>query len=1192
MKKVLLVAAAALCGFAPSSQAGRLSAGLEAQIAGLNGEDEIKVLVTMVEQADIPSLDLTLRMTGASMATRHAQVINELRDIADRTQAPLRQEMEFGRDTGIRGYTSYWILNGMTVVGTVDAIREIAARPDVDLVEPDLQVELIEPITRDPNKEAVMPRGGGITPGVLAIEADRVWNELGIDGTGALVGNMDTGVDGAHPALSARWRGNFAPAAECWKDAVGFGHATPQDTHGHGTHVMGTITGSAPGNQIGVAPGALWIADNTINQGAGSAFDNDVLSGLQWFADPDGNPGTTDDVPDVVQHSWGVHEGFSGYVDCDSRWWAAIDNCEAAGVVNTWSAGNEGSGSGTLRSPADRAETPFDSFSVGSTQHTAPFNISSFSSRGPSTCSPAAHPIKPEVSAPGSDIWSAQPGGGYQFLSGTSMAGPHVAGVVALMRAANPDVDVQTVKQILMDTATDLGAAGEDNTYGHGLINAYDAVLAVLSGYGSVSGQVTDNGSSAGIPNAFVDVIGDTRSATADANGDFSLFLPAGEWTLEYSAFGYVTAQQSVTVIENDDVSADFALMLAPQATISGVVRDYTNALVDGATVTVLDTPLSSVTTAPDGSYSINVPDLATYDVRARKDGFGADLHAVAVSGNQTQDFVLPELVGEDFESGDFINWPWSQGGNADWTIDTGNVQEGTYSARSGSISHNQESSMSISLNLVAGGDLTFWYSVDSEATYDFLRFYIDGVQQDSWSGSVPWTEATYAVSAGQRTFEWRYTKDVSVSTGADAGWVDAITFPAAAFPEVDVTPGSVAETLGYDSQSQLPLTINNTGEGPLDYTVEITGTSSPALGQGGPDNFGYRWVDSNQGGGPTYDWVDITGVGTALSLGNNAYSNPQAFGFNFNYYQGIYASARVASNGYLQIIGVPTSDPNNDPIPTGTDPNAIIAPFWDNLNPSAGGTVYTYADTANDRFIVTWDGVHRQATGTPHTFQVILQDDGRMFFQYANVSEGDECTVGIESLTGTDGLEVAYDEAYLENGLTIEFTDAPLPEWLAVSPMSGQVTQLSSEDLTLDFDSTGLLDGTYLKNIRIHTNDTDEPQVDVLTSLTVEDGVVSAVTLTPNQFALSSARPNPFAGGKTSWSFAIPAGGAKVNVSVYDISGRLVRTLVDDVRSAGLHSVEWDGRDSGGQHVASGVYFTRMDAGEFREVRKVTVLK
>ncbi len=180
------------------------------------------------------------------------------------------------------------------------------------------------------------------TPGVLAIEADRVWNELGITGTGAIVANMDTGVDALHPALSARWRGNFAPAAHCWRDAAGFGDPTPEDHLGHGTHVMGTICGLGPNDAIGVAPGALWIADNTLNQGTGGAFDSDVTTGLQWFSDPDGNSSTDDDVPDVVQNSWGVNELFAGYVDCDSRWWAAIDNCEVAGVVLTYSAGGDG----------------------------------------------------------------------------------------------------------------------------------------------------------------------------------------------------------------------------------------------------------------------------------------------------------------------------------------------------------------------------------------------------------------------------------------------------------------------------------------------------------------------------------------------------------------------------------------------------------------------------------------------------------------------------------------------------------------------------------------------------------------------------------------------------------------------------------------------------------------------------------
>ena len=129
----------------------------------------------------------------------------------------------------------------------------------------------------------------------------------------------------------------------------------------------------------------------------------------------------------------------------------------------TWSAGNEGSGAARSARPADRATTALQRLHRRLDRRRSP--------RTPSAASPAAGPrgcggayaIKPEVVAPGDDIYSAEPGGGYQYLSGTSMAGPHVAGVVALMRASNPNLDVITIKQVLMDTALDLGTVGEDN---------------------------------------------------------------------------------------------------------------------------------------------------------------------------------------------------------------------------------------------------------------------------------------------------------------------------------------------------------------------------------------------------------------------------------------------------------------------------------------------------------------------------------------------------------------------------------------------------------------------------------------------------------------------------------------------------------------------------------------------------------
>jgi hypothetical protein len=245
-----------------------------------------------------------------------------------------------------------------------------------------------------------------------------------------------------------------------------------------------------------------------------------------------------------------------------------------------------------------------------------------------------------------------------------------------------------------------------------------------------------------------------------------------------------------------------------------------------------------------------------------------------------------------------------------------------------------------------------------------------------------------------------------------------------------------------------------------------------------------------------------------------------------------------------------------------------------------------------NGRFIVQWDGVPRKATGAPQTFQVIFDSDGTWTYQYETVSQVNECTVGIENNVGSDGLEVAFNEPYLHDGLAIFFTDVPLPEWLSVAPTNGTVPPSSSTDLVVTFDSTDLLDGTYLKTIRITTNDTDESVVDILAELTVTANPtdVSVATL-PGTFQLSAPRPNPFASQSTI-QYAVPSPGAEVRIDVFDVSGRRVRTLVQGAIPPGRHSVTWDGRDGAGRHTSAGVYFTRMQAAGFSQVQKVTLLR
>jgi bacillopeptidase F len=470
--------------------AGTIHPALREELSRLAPCQQASAILILEQQARIDVLNGALRVGNASRVERHRRVVEELQWTARETQGPILSEIATLKATGqITGYTPYWIANLIVVRGTRSALEQLSTRTDVDVLEPNFKPAPVEPVDNTPGPErGEGPLGIGVTAGLRAIRAPEVWYQLGINGTGAIVANCDTGVDGNHPALSSRWRGNSGhPWQECWHDVLGGNTQYPNDGSGHGTAVMGIETGVAGATQdtIGVAWGAQWIAANPCNQSAGSEFDNDIINCYQWFADPDGNPNTVDDVPDVVQNSWRINESGWDYTDCDIRWWAVIDNCEAASVVTTWSAGNEGPGAQTIGSPADRATTPLNCLSVGAVNaydYGWPYPIAGFSSRGPSGCAgvPPENRIKPEICAPGVRVYSSSPGGGYAYGGGTSASGPHVAGVVGLMRSANPDIDVETIKQIILDTARDEGAAGEDNDYGWGFIDAYQAVLRCL----------------------------------------------------------------------------------------------------------------------------------------------------------------------------------------------------------------------------------------------------------------------------------------------------------------------------------------------------------------------------------------------------------------------------------------------------------------------------------------------------------------------------------------------------------------------------------------------------------------------------------------------------------------------------------------------------------------------------------------
>jgi len=153
----------------------------------------------------------------------------------------------------------------------------------------------------------------------------------------------------------------------------------------------------------------------------------------------------------------------------------------------------------------------------------------------------------------------------------------------------------------------------------------------------------------------------------------------------------------------------------------------------------------------------------------------------------------------EDFETGDFNKFPWEHSGDTTWTITSRKRHSGTYSANAGAIDHDESTTLRVTLDCVAG-DITFYRKVSSESGYDYLKFYIDGVENGEWSGTEDWAEVSFPVTAGTRTFEWTYSKDSSNSDGDDTAWIDDIVFPLEALgcpldapvlhAEPDITPG------------------------------------------------------------------------------------------------------------------------------------------------------------------------------------------------------------------------------------------------------------------------------------------------------------------------------------------------------------------------------------------------------------------
>ena len=627
---------------ATSLSAGQIEPGFGEYLQTLDAGTHVRAIIKMRDQVSLPTLEASFRHNGAAMAERHTTVITGLHDVARESQPALLGLLNGAKGSGeVREFRSFWISNLVALEAVPAFLFTLAEREDIDTIYEDAPIEAIQPVSSGPVGEAAR----GVEPGVEATGAPTLW-AMGITGVGALACHLDTGVSGTHPALADRWRGLDAGVSpqEAWFDPV-TNTTFPFDSGSHGTHTMGTILGKDGDDIIGMAYGAKWISAGVIDRVSISQTLTDAIAAFEWAADPDGDPGTTDDVPDVISNSWGLSPLYHGYPACsDAGLWGVIDNVEAAGAVVVFAAGNEGSGSVTLRIPADRDTTPVNSFAVGALNQGAA-TIAGFSSRGPSGCPTAS--IKPEVCAVGVDVRSSVGSSGYSTMSGTSMACPHVAGAVVLLRQVNPEATVEDIKYALYYTAVDLGPAGEDNDYGMGKIDVVAAAEYVgLGSLGTLTGTVTAASGGAPLP-ARLTLSGDFDfQATAGADGTYMLKIPSGKYDLEAWMFGYLPETVSIAVGEGDTVNTDFALDLAPMATLEGTVTNLNTGLPEaGVSIKLVGTPQSAVTTNASGFYQdTTVPSDNTYTISASKEDFLTAVEEdvfVASGGTTVLDFDI-----------------------------------------------------------------------------------------------------------------------------------------------------------------------------------------------------------------------------------------------------------------------------------------------------------------------------------------------------------------------------------------------------------------------------------------------------------------------------------------------------------------------------------------------------------------------
>ncbi len=558
----------------------------------------------IINVAGYPDLTPALALPTKEAKTRY--VYETLTRYAAAAQASLRRELLLRHVP----YQVLWVTNSIAVsAADRTLVAYLAARPDVSHIELDAKVHGIRASVTD---HSAVPAWSGTAPdapqtipwGVSAVHAPQVW-ALGYTGQGIVLADLDTGVMWNHPALINKyrgWDGSTATHDYNWYDAVQQTTA-PFDPYGHGTHTTGTLVGDdGLGNQIGVAPGARWIAcRNMDSAGVGSV--SRYIACFQFALAPTRTDGSAPDpskAADITSNSWtcGTPPDDTLEQGCDvaSALITATQALRDAGIMVIAAAGNSGAnGCGTVREAPAMLD---QALAIGAVDSS--YNIATFSSLGPSMFT--GH-IKPDIVAPGVNVTSSTIDGSYQSWQGTSVATPHVAGVAALLWSAAPGLRGHVIETegILRRTARPLSAASAcggvpgsnvpNNTYGYGFIDAQAAVSEALRGKLTVDPGLTMSPLSSLLTYT---VVLTNYSALTRTNVVINLVIPPSTTLTGTISPPGVTAGGQITwtfptVMPDSAISATFAV--SPQVSGQITLSDYTASYMDGSAASLRGVP-------------------------------------------------------------------------------------------------------------------------------------------------------------------------------------------------------------------------------------------------------------------------------------------------------------------------------------------------------------------------------------------------------------------------------------------------------------------------------------------------------------------------------------------------------------------------------------------------------------------------